>query len=245
MSDVSKYYSSYWETQLTSSPPVATAQELALFDRLLAAGSPRKMLDVGCGDGTKLGTWSQAHKIDYTGVDVSDTGVAQSRALGLKAEVIEDASKLPFEDAAFDLVTCTEVLEHLFLPLVALEELKRVTAPGGRIFVTVPNSLMLRIRLDALLLGRFNGRGDSLSLAEPWRDPHIRFFTLGSLRKMFRHAGLEVIESGGILGSLIQSTPGMHKLFGKTVYTPVDRLLDRVHPSLFASRLYLLARKPS
>ncbi len=47
-----------------------------------------------------------------------------------------DAHALPFVDAAFDVVLCTEVLEHLVEPQRAVDEMFRVLAPGGQLLLT-------------------------------------------------------------------------------------------------------------
>jgi SAM-dependent methyltransferase len=48
------------------------------------------------------------------------------------------ADQLPFDDCAFEVVICTEVLEHCERPDRVLREIHRVLAPGGRAFVTTP-----------------------------------------------------------------------------------------------------------
>lgn len=53
---------------------------------------------------------------------------------------IED-EPLPLPDAMFDLVMCSEVLEHMDVdPMYALAEFNRVLKPGGHLFVSTPNS---------------------------------------------------------------------------------------------------------
>jgi len=46
---------------------------------------------------------------------------------------------LPFKDNIFDLVTCSEVLEHIAEPKKALKEMYRVLKPGGRLLISTPN----------------------------------------------------------------------------------------------------------
>lgn len=53
-----------------------------------------------------------------------------------KPEVVGDAHELPFEDASFSLVLCTEVLEHLVDPPKAISEMRRVLKPGGKLILT-------------------------------------------------------------------------------------------------------------
>jgi SAM-dependent methyltransferase len=49
-----------------------------------------------------------------------------------------DVHRLPFREGIFDLVLCTEVLEHLHTPELALAEMQRVLKPGGKLLLTTP-----------------------------------------------------------------------------------------------------------
>lgn len=50
--------------------------------------------------------------------------------------VVADAYALPFADAEFDTVLCTEVLEHLKDPQLAAKEMRRVLKPGGKLLLS-------------------------------------------------------------------------------------------------------------
>lgn len=64
---------------------------------------------------------------------------SQSEHLGAEdADIVAPAYALPVENASFDLVLCTQVLEHTAEPAAALQECFRVLAPGGRLALTVP-----------------------------------------------------------------------------------------------------------
>lgn len=56
------------------------------------------------------------------------------RRLGI--DVVCDAHNLPFAADTFEIVVCTEVLEHLINPHSALKEIRRVLKPGGRLLLT-------------------------------------------------------------------------------------------------------------
>ena len=76
--------------------------------------------------------------------------------------------------------------------------------------VTVPNVAHWRNRLDLALLGRWNPRGDHLSAEQPWRDPHVRFFSLSSLSRVVETSGFEVLERGGHAQfGFAQHSPGL------------------------------------
>jgi SAM-dependent methyltransferase len=89
------------------------------------------VLDVGCGR-KPYRHWTRAAK--YVGIDI-DTPVTRMLAA---ADVLYDGKTIPFRDASFDAVICSQVLEHVFWPDSFLGELNRVLRPGGRLVITVP-----------------------------------------------------------------------------------------------------------
>jgi SAM-dependent methyltransferase len=134
-----------------------------------------KVLDVGCGEmpfRALLGPGA-----GYTGIDVPN---AQAFSMGSSSDIIAfDGRVIPFPDASFDHVLCTEVLEHVEEPSALISEMLRVLRPGGTIMVTVPFSARVhhapydfqrftRFRL-AILFHGFNEveveeRGDDLAV---------------------------------------------------------------------------------
>jgi SAM-dependent methyltransferase len=107
----------------------------ALLDRAELPATPR-ILDAGCGTGRNLAEFGALGPAE--GVDISAQAVEFCRQRGLEGvreAVVED---LPYEDARFDLIFATDVIEHLADDLAALGELRRVSAPGARLVVTVP-----------------------------------------------------------------------------------------------------------
>jgi SAM-dependent methyltransferase len=95
-----------------------------------------RILDAGCGSGRNM--VELAHHGTVTGVELSSTSVrlARDRDAG---EVIEGSVlDMPFDDGSFDLSVSLDVIEHLEDDIGALRELRRVTAPGGALLVTVP-----------------------------------------------------------------------------------------------------------
>jgi SAM-dependent methyltransferase len=82
------------------------------------------VLDVGCGPKPYF-PFCAPYASAYVGVDVK--GVA---------ELEGSAEEIPVPDGSFDLVVCTQVLEHTDDPRRAVRELRRVTAPGGRVLAS-------------------------------------------------------------------------------------------------------------
>lgn len=89
------------------------------------------VLDVGCG--RKPYEALVAAK-SYVGLDFDS---AVTRAYGV-ADVYYEGGHFPFDDARFDGVLCTQVLEHVFTPREFLGEIHRVMRPGGTLVLTVP-----------------------------------------------------------------------------------------------------------
>ncbi|MEP7358089.1 MAG: class I SAM-dependent methyltransferase, partial [Anaerolineales bacterium] len=96
------------------------------------AGS--RLLDAGAGDGRFQAEFAHTR---YTGVDLAVGDVATDYS-GLDA--ICTLTGLPFSSAAFDAALCTQVLEHVPEPLQVLQEIYRVLRPGGRLFLSAPQS---------------------------------------------------------------------------------------------------------
>jgi SAM-dependent methyltransferase len=236
------YYETYWsEEGFNPVREVNTRLHRVLAEHLPATGS---VLDLGCGDGRTIGTWIHDRVGRYTGVDVSGTAIERARGLGLDAHRIEDASRLPFDDASFDAVVCLEVLEHLFAPHEAAAEARRVLRPGGVFLATVPNVAYWRWRRDMALRGIWNPYGDEHSVDAPWRDPHIRFFTVGALERMLQRAGYASIQVGGLEGEVL----GAWRLSGLARRHPGlrGRLHRRIEYALLpvlGMRMYAVARE--
>jgi SAM-dependent methyltransferase len=242
------YYNSYWSEEGFRPTGRLTQPIHELLE--LHVTSSSDCLDVGCGDGRTSGLWLREHAGSYVGVDVSATAVQQAAALGLDARLIDDAADLPFGDASFDVVLCLEVLEHLFAPHDAAREMLRVLRPGGALLATVPNAAYWRRRLDLFFLGRVNPLGDALSVREPWRDPHIRFFNRSTFRRMLVQAGFAEVHVGGHGGTLTGDLPFIRRLFRPSGWAhptwrsrPVYRQFERLLPSLLGYRLHAVARK--
>lgn len=93
-----------------------------------------------------------------------------------------DTERLPFPDACFDRVLCTEVLEHVPHPERAAAELVRVLKPDGVLAVSVPTPVtewVYRYSSDDY----FNSPGG-----------HVRIFTVGRLRRLLTAQGLQVAD---------------------------------------------------
>lgn len=91
----------------------------------------KRALDIGCRDGY----WSERLKQKGYAVSALDLEPHYESALTHNVE-----NGLPYADGSFDLVWCSEVIEHLYRPEFLFAEVERVLAPGGQAVFTTPNS---------------------------------------------------------------------------------------------------------
>ncbi len=96
----------------------------AQAEEAAAAYGRYRVLDVGSGIKPYY-PFFQPYAEAYVGVDVSP-----------QADLQGTVEALPVEDASFDVVLCTQVLEHCDDPRAAVHELRRVTRPGGRVLAS-------------------------------------------------------------------------------------------------------------
>jgi len=117
---------------------------------------PATILDAGCGEGYVTEWLASAFETsEITAVDGRADALAALADRNPNIHVEEsDLSALPFADASFELVVCTEVLEHVPEPWAVLRELSRVSAP--HVFITVPHEPFFRI--GNLTAGRYVSR---------------------------------------------------------------------------------------
>ena len=140
------------------------------------------MIDVGCGDGRHIVEAARrgcyAVGLDYDAVELRK---ARERIGAHRVDlVVGDASRLPFRDAAFDAVICTETLEHLPDDAGAIAEIARLLRPGGALLGAVPS------HFTELLYWRLSHGY--------WNTPggHVRIYRPRALTARLARAGLQV-----------------------------------------------------
>jgi SAM-dependent methyltransferase len=154
-------------------------------------------------------------------------------------DVVADAHCLPYAADCVDAVHCEAVLEHLYDPVTAVNEMYRVLKPGGKAFVCTP------------FLQGYHGY-----------PHHYQNYTLTGQRHLLRSAGFEVSESGVCVGpvyTLVSFIAGfLHEYVPSPLNVPLRYLwgmvgafirpLDKIiapkeNAHIFASTTYVLAVK--
>ena len=110
-------------------------------DRWIAEQAARvptgsRVLDVGAGSAPYRALFAHC---DYKTQDFAQLRDDQLRHGGYAPiDVVCEANAIPVPDASFDVVICTEVLEHVPEPIAVVREFGRIVAPGGRLILTAP-----------------------------------------------------------------------------------------------------------
>ncbi len=137
---------------------------LALIQKYAHPGD--KILDVGVGTGRLLSTLPSLQKY---GLDISLNylTIAQTKGIEVCYALVED---MPFKEDFFDVVVCTDVLEHVLNLDLAITKILSVLKKGGVLLVRVPYREDLSLYVDP---------------ACPYKYIHVRNFDEHSLRLLF------------------------------------------------------------
>ena len=171
-------YDEMWrrlEDFLRYNPGARHRRRLVLRALRRYAGGAAEILDVGCGLGEMVAyLGAELPNLHFTGADFSSGAIESCRRRApqhhwIVADVVND--DLP---GNYDVVLCSELLEHLDEPEAALVRIARSLKPRGTIIVTVPNG---KVFATERAVG------------------HVRHPTLPMLHDWFDAAGLDVVEA--------------------------------------------------
>lgn len=176
------------------------------------APSAAKILDIGCGNGNisrALGSLGYQVK----GIDFSAKAIAYAKTKNtfsnvqfdvLSAEAIADSEQ-------FDVIICSEVLEHLSQPAQLTATIARILQPGGLLIATVPNGWgprealitqpvqwLNRTFFKNAITGLKSSLGYSNSTLQSQSEDltHIQFFTKRAITALIGNAGFKLLNFG-------------------------------------------------
>lgn len=156
-----------------------------------------RVLDVGCGGGILAESMARRGAM-VTGIDMAPGPLEVARMHLLESGLEVDYRQMPVEQlaeempAAFDVVTCMEMLEHVPDPASVVAACARLVKPGGHVFFSTinrnPKSFLFAI-VGAEYLLRLLPRGT---------HEYARFIKPSELNRWVRAAGLETRHMGGL-----------------------------------------------
>ena len=151
----------------------------------------KKVLDVGCGDGTLMEFLKSNKKTNIRGLEISKSKVQECIAKGLT--VIEgNAEKdlAQFPDKSFDYVVLSQTLQAFLNPELVINELLRV---GKKAIVTIPNFGYWRIRLHLLLKGTMP---ITKTLPDEWYNtPNIHMCSIKDFFQFVKSRDIKIFKS--------------------------------------------------
>jgi 2-polyprenyl-6-hydroxyphenyl methylase / 3-demethylubiquinone-9 3-methyltransferase len=188
---------SWWDPK-GPSKPLHDLNPLRLdYVQRIAALGQRRVLDVGCGGGILSESMARAGA-QVLGIDLARAvlDVAELHAMEAKIDVsyrAVSAEDLAIErPAAFDVVTCMEMLEHVPDPAATLTALSKLVKPGGDVIVSTLNRNLKAFAVaivGAEYIARVLPRGT---------HEYLKFIRPSELARWGRGAGLDLVDLTGI-----------------------------------------------
>ena len=151
----------------------------------------KKVLDVGCADGTLMQFLKENKNINVRGLEISKEKVQECIAKGLT--VIEGNAEKDlkqFPDKSFDYVVLSQTLQAFLSPELVLDELLRV---GKKAIVTIPNFGNWKVRLHLLFKGTMP---ITKSLPEQWHStPNLHMCTIKDFVNFIKFKEIKMIKT--------------------------------------------------
>lgn len=201
--------------------------------KTIRSGEPLKVLDAGCGDGINLAILTTIPGIRLFACDYNP--IRTERASRVFADVFisqQDLRCVGLADEVFDLIVCSQVLEHIREDVMVLNDLGRMLRPGGRLVVGVPNEgcLMARVRNH---------------LVEPHimkTTDHVHFYVEKALLTRFAEA--EFFVEQAMAQGFFFPKQSINNFFASRVWGfHLMQFLCRLFPSQAGSRYFRLKKK--
>ncbi|MBP9822425.1 MAG: class I SAM-dependent methyltransferase [Candidatus Pacebacteria bacterium] len=179
-----------------------------------------RVLDVGCASGY-LGKLIKDRGNNVDGVEISAAAAEEARKKLDYVYVLDVEKEWPdaLRKNDYDLLVCTEVLEHVFDPSKVLASARGALKVGGHIIISTPNFMTWTHRVK-FLFGKFAYTDQGML-----DFGHIRFFTYAYLKKILAENYLEIEDERHII------FPGK-----------LTKIL-KLWPSLFAGQFVLKVKK--
>lgn len=152
----------------------------------------KKVLDVGCSIGSTGERLKQKFGAEVTGIEI-DEQMAKVAKGKLDRVILGDLDGIKLEDILtpdyFDCIILADVLEHLKDPWRILKDITTFLSNDGVVIASIPNVRHYTTIINLLFSGYWPYRERGIH-----DKTHLRFFTLKSIKELFRYANLRIIQ---------------------------------------------------
>ena len=166
---------------------------LPALARILDVASPRRLFEVGCGNGA-IANWLHSRGIEVTGIDFSESGIMEAHRAypGLRLALGSAYDDLAALYGQFPVVISLEVVEHLYFPRKFAKTVFDLLEPDGMAIISTPYHGYLK-NLVLALSGRLDAHFTAL-----WDGGHIKFWSERTMQTLLEEAGFEKIAFRGV-----------------------------------------------
>lgn len=148
-------------------------------------GRKLKFLDAGCGDGINLSFIANMPDVSLFACDYNPLRVERARKQFPQINITwQDLTNIQWDERDFDIILCSQVLEHIPNDEAALKQLRRILAPEGVLILGVPN--------EGCLLGRLRNHVIQPIIGKT--TDHVNAYTIEHIMARFKAAGFKVID---------------------------------------------------
>lgn len=185
-------YEKIWQNKISQKDDIQVNRHREALKEIVPG---HRFLDIGCGNGVL--SFMVKKKFDHVyGIDGSVTALQKMKANGGGIPILTDldGDLLPIADRSMDMVSCLDVMEHVFDPEKLITEVYRVLKRNGIFILTTPNIRFIDHIRSILIEGQF----PKTSHDEFCYDGgHIHYFTFKDVRKLLEKSGFSIkLEQG-------------------------------------------------
>ena len=151
------------------------------------------VLEVGCAcGGNLLRLRAERPDVELYGIELSEASATVARQFAQVYALDVEDFHMPEWEGKFDAVILGDLLEHLRDPWQAVQHFYRITRPGGRIIISVPNVMHISNLAGLLIDGDWTYEDQGIL-----DRTHLRFFTQRTARALVEQGGYRVVAMDG------------------------------------------------
>jgi len=197
------------------------------------------LLEIGALDGATVRYYKQHFKGKTFGVDISIEVLKNAGNIIDEVKTCDlNVDALPWEDNFFDVVICSEIIEHIFDTDRLLEQIRRILKPSGTLIISTPNLASFFNRIFILFGLQPVGTEVSCrntrygnSFRQKLRPAgHIRNFTYAAFIDILRTNGFKIerttsipMSEHGVAAVIETVTSGIYTAFGSVIIVKCKR----------------------